>query len=208
MERMTTAEATVEGLIAHGLDTIYALPGVHNDHLFDALFKAKDRIRTVHTRHEQGAGLHGAGRGARDRQAAGLCRRAGTGPAQFRDRAAERPRHQRAGAGADRPDRPGRHRPRLWPPARNPRPGRHHLPHCRPHRPHQIAGRGPCPGRRRVPRHALGPSRTGGARMRHGRVGQERPGRAAGHASCRRSRRSTTTRSPRPPSGSPPPSAS
>jgi acetolactate synthase-1/2/3 large subunit len=55
MEHMTTAEATVEGLIAHGLDTVYALPGVHNDHLFDALFKAKDRIRTVHTRHEQGA---------------------------------------------------------------------------------------------------------------------------------------------------------
>ena len=46
MEQMTAAEATVEGLIAHGLDTIYALPGVHNDHLFDALFKAKDRIRT------------------------------------------------------------------------------------------------------------------------------------------------------------------
>ena len=52
---MTTAEATVATLIAHGLDTIYALPGVHNDLLFDALFKASDRIRTVHTRHEQGA---------------------------------------------------------------------------------------------------------------------------------------------------------
>src|SRR6202163_5179974 len=52
---MTTAEATVAALIAHGLDTIYALPGVHNDALFDALFKAADRIRTVHTRHEQGA---------------------------------------------------------------------------------------------------------------------------------------------------------
>src|ERR1700752_2530081 len=61
MERMTTAEATVEGLIAHGIDTIYALPGVHNDHLFDALFKAKDRIRTVHTRHEQGAGYMALG---------------------------------------------------------------------------------------------------------------------------------------------------
>jgi acetolactate synthase-1/2/3 large subunit len=53
--RMTTAEATVAALIAHGLDTIYALPGVHNDVLFDALFMAADRIRTVHTRHEQGA---------------------------------------------------------------------------------------------------------------------------------------------------------
>jgi acetolactate synthase-1/2/3 large subunit len=55
MPQMTTAEAIVAGLTAHGVDTIYALPGVQNDHLFDALFKASDRIRTVHTRHEQGA---------------------------------------------------------------------------------------------------------------------------------------------------------
>src|SRR4051794_39985637 len=55
MPQMTTAEAIVEGLISHGLDTIYALPGVQNDHLFDALFKAQDRVRTIHTRHEQGA---------------------------------------------------------------------------------------------------------------------------------------------------------
>src|SRR5690242_21636497 len=52
---MTAAEATVAALIAHDIDTIYALPGVHNDSLFDALFKAGDRIRTIHTRHEQGA---------------------------------------------------------------------------------------------------------------------------------------------------------
>ncbi len=51
----TTAEATIGALTAHGIDTVYALPGVHNDHLFDALFKAGDRIRTVHARHEQGA---------------------------------------------------------------------------------------------------------------------------------------------------------
>jgi acetolactate synthase I/II/III large subunit len=55
MEPMTVAEATVATLIAHGLDTIYALPGVHNDPLFDALFHAGEKIRTVHTRHEQGA---------------------------------------------------------------------------------------------------------------------------------------------------------
>jgi acetolactate synthase-1/2/3 large subunit len=53
--RMTTAEATVTALIVHGVDVLYALPGVHNDHLFDALFKAGKSIRTVHTRHEQGA---------------------------------------------------------------------------------------------------------------------------------------------------------
>ena len=37
---MTTAEATVATLIAHGFDTVYALPGVHNDHLFDAFHQA------------------------------------------------------------------------------------------------------------------------------------------------------------------------
>ena len=55
MGQMTTAEAIVAALIAHGLDTLYALPGVQNDHLFDALFKSSGLIRTVHTRHEQGA---------------------------------------------------------------------------------------------------------------------------------------------------------
>lgn len=55
MTRMTTAEAAVASLLAHGIDTVYALPGVHNDHLFDALFKAAGRMRTIHTRHEQGA---------------------------------------------------------------------------------------------------------------------------------------------------------
>jgi acetolactate synthase I/II/III large subunit len=52
---MTAADATVATLIAHGLDTIYALPGVQNDLLFEALFKVSDRLHTVHTRHEQGA---------------------------------------------------------------------------------------------------------------------------------------------------------
>jgi acetolactate synthase-1/2/3 large subunit len=51
---MTTAEATVASLVAHGIETIYALPGVHNDHLFDALQQASDRIKVVHPRHEQG----------------------------------------------------------------------------------------------------------------------------------------------------------
>jgi acetolactate synthase-1/2/3 large subunit len=55
VNRMTTAESAVAALIAHGIKTIYALPGVHNDPLFDALFKAGDRIRALHTRHEQGA---------------------------------------------------------------------------------------------------------------------------------------------------------
>jgi acetolactate synthase-1/2/3 large subunit len=52
---MTAAEAVLATLIGHGLDTVYALPGVQNDLLFEALFKVSDRLRTVHTRHEQGA---------------------------------------------------------------------------------------------------------------------------------------------------------
>jgi acetolactate synthase I/II/III large subunit len=55
MQTMTTAEATVAALLAHGLDKIYALPGVHNDPFFDALFKAAGKIATIHSRHEQGA---------------------------------------------------------------------------------------------------------------------------------------------------------
>ena len=55
MARMTTAEAVVETLLAHGIDTLFALPGVHNDHLFDAACRASDRIRVIHPRHEQTA---------------------------------------------------------------------------------------------------------------------------------------------------------
>jgi acetolactate synthase I/II/III large subunit len=60
-QQMTTADAVVGTLVAHGIDTIYALPGVQNDHLFDALFNASNRLRTVHTRHEQGAGYMALG---------------------------------------------------------------------------------------------------------------------------------------------------
>lgn len=52
--RMTTGEAAVATLLANGVDTVYALPGVQNDHLFDALHGAQDRLRIIHARHEQG----------------------------------------------------------------------------------------------------------------------------------------------------------
>src|SRR5262245_29047467 len=52
---MSTAEAAVATLIAHGLDTVYALPGIHKDPLFDAFQRASETLRVVHTRHEQGA---------------------------------------------------------------------------------------------------------------------------------------------------------
>jgi len=51
----TVAEAVVDGLIQNGIDTIFGVPGVQNDHLFNAFYDAKDRLRIIHTRHEQGA---------------------------------------------------------------------------------------------------------------------------------------------------------
>jgi acetolactate synthase I/II/III large subunit len=55
MPHMRTADAVIESLIRHGIDTLYAVPGVHNDHLFDAAHRAQDRFRVLHPRHEQTA---------------------------------------------------------------------------------------------------------------------------------------------------------
>ncbi len=55
MTEMTGGEALVEMLRRHGVDTVFALPGVQNDALFAALYDARNSIRVVHTRHEQAA---------------------------------------------------------------------------------------------------------------------------------------------------------
>ena len=55
MTRMTGGRALVEMLRRHGVDTIFALPGVQNDALFVAFYDAGEALRVIHTRHEQGA---------------------------------------------------------------------------------------------------------------------------------------------------------
>ncbi|MFN8491085.1 MAG: thiamine pyrophosphate-binding protein [Caldilineaceae bacterium] len=55
MTKVTGGEAIVRSLISHGIDTLFALPGVQNDYLFNALYDEGDKIRVIHTRHEQGA---------------------------------------------------------------------------------------------------------------------------------------------------------
>jgi acetolactate synthase-1/2/3 large subunit len=55
MTKMTGGQALVEMLRRHGLDTIFALPGVQNDALFVAFYDASQALRVIHTRHEQGA---------------------------------------------------------------------------------------------------------------------------------------------------------
>jgi acetolactate synthase-1/2/3 large subunit len=51
--KLTGAEAIIEGLIAHQIDTVFALPGAQIYGLTDALAKNRDRIRTIGARHEQ-----------------------------------------------------------------------------------------------------------------------------------------------------------
>lgn len=58
---MSTAEASVATLQANGIDTIYGLPGLHNDPFFDACFRAEGRLRLIHPRHEQTCGYMGLG---------------------------------------------------------------------------------------------------------------------------------------------------
>jgi acetolactate synthase-1/2/3 large subunit len=60
-EPMTGGEAAVRSLITNGIKTVFALPGVQNDWLFNALFDHRDQIRVIHTRHEQGAAFMALG---------------------------------------------------------------------------------------------------------------------------------------------------
>ena len=53
-QTMNTAEAAVSTMIRNGIDTVFCLPGVQNDVLFDAFYKNQNALRPIHTRHEQG----------------------------------------------------------------------------------------------------------------------------------------------------------
>ncbi len=55
MPKLTGGEAIVQSLIAHGVDTLFGLPGVQNDYLYNALYDAQEKIKVYHTRHEQAA---------------------------------------------------------------------------------------------------------------------------------------------------------
>jgi acetolactate synthase-1/2/3 large subunit len=55
MPLMTTGDAIVEALIAHGVDTVFGIPGAHMYDFNDALARRSDAIRFITARHEQGA---------------------------------------------------------------------------------------------------------------------------------------------------------
>ncbi|MGW5415632.1 5-guanidino-2-oxopentanoate decarboxylase [Actinomadura geliboluensis] len=77
MTSMTGGEALVAALAAHGVDTIFGIPGTHNLTVYAAM--ARHGIRHVSPRHEQGAGYAADGY-ARSSGRPGVCLTT-TGPA-------------------------------------------------------------------------------------------------------------------------------
>jgi acetolactate synthase-1/2/3 large subunit len=50
---MTGGEAIADGLLRHGIDTVFGLPGVQTYGLFDAFARNANRLRLINARHEQ-----------------------------------------------------------------------------------------------------------------------------------------------------------
>ena len=55
MPQMTAGDAIVRSLVAHDVTTVFGLPGAQMYALWDALHRCGDQVRTITTRHEQGA---------------------------------------------------------------------------------------------------------------------------------------------------------
>lgn len=55
-EHETTGQKIARSLIANGVDTVFGIPGAHMYDFNDALYEYRDKLRFIHTRHEQGAG--------------------------------------------------------------------------------------------------------------------------------------------------------
>ena len=53
---MTTGQVVADALIAHGVDTVFGIPGAHMYDFNDALAQRQAQLRFITTRHEQGAG--------------------------------------------------------------------------------------------------------------------------------------------------------
>lgn len=53
--KISGGEALIRSVINNGIDTIFGLPGAQIYPVFDALYRLSDKVRTVVSRHEQGA---------------------------------------------------------------------------------------------------------------------------------------------------------
>ena len=54
MEKLTGGEALVKSLINEGVNTIFGLPGIQLDPMFNALYDCSNEVSVVNARHEQG----------------------------------------------------------------------------------------------------------------------------------------------------------
>jgi acetolactate synthase-1/2/3 large subunit len=52
-QQLTGGDAIVQSVLAHGVDTVFGLPGVQTYGIFDALARAGDAVTVYSTRHEQ-----------------------------------------------------------------------------------------------------------------------------------------------------------
>ena len=171
MPRMTGGEATVQALLAQGVDTLFVLPGVQNDALFSALYEAAERLRVIVTRHEQAAGYMAFGYAAASGRPGAYCVVPGPG---FLNTTAALATAYACNAPVAVPVRPGAaapHRPRLRPAARAARPARHHAAPDQVGGAHRGAARRAAPDRRGVRADADRPAAPGRARDPDGRAG-------------------------------------
>ncbi len=70
--KLTGADILLECLLEQGVDTVFGFPGGAVLHIYDALYKYRDRIRHILTSHEQGA-AHAADGYARVSGKVGVC---------------------------------------------------------------------------------------------------------------------------------------
>jgi len=56
MPQRSGGEAIVDGVLAHGVDTVFGLPGAQIYGLFDAFKRAENRLKVIGARHEQACG--------------------------------------------------------------------------------------------------------------------------------------------------------
>src|SRR5271163_2408340 len=61
MHSMTGGEAIVAGLLNHGIDTVFGLPGAQIYGLFDAFHRAQPKLKIIGARHEQACGYMALG---------------------------------------------------------------------------------------------------------------------------------------------------
>ena len=58
---LTGGQAMAEALIENGVDTVFGIPGIQLDPLFDAFYQKQNQLSVMHTRHEQGAAFMAMG---------------------------------------------------------------------------------------------------------------------------------------------------